>query len=297
MTPTRTALVRTVSHLRAHMSTWREKRETVALVPTMGALHEGHVSLIRLARAQADRVVASVFVNPRQFGAGEDFDSYPRNEAVDAQALQDAGCDVMYAPAPTEMYPPGFATTIDVAGVSEPLEGGSRPGHFAGVATVVSKLLLQCRPDMAIFGEKDWQQLQVIRRVVRDLDLQVDILGAPIARAPDGLALSSRNAYLDEAERRVAPRLHAVLRQAAASLADGLPVERIEAGGRAALERIGFRQVDYLEVRDPLTLEPCGPGPLARPARVLAAAWLGRTRLIDNLPADPPKPPAVAAEG
>lgn len=283
----RLAHVRTVSHLRAQIAAWREKRETVALVPTMGALHEGHVSLIRLARAQADRVVASVFVNPRQFGAGEDFESYPRTEQADAEALTGAGCDVMYAPSPADMYPRGFATVVDVAGVSEPLEGGSRPGHFAGVATVVSKLLLQARPDLAVFGEKDWQQLVVIRRVVRDLDLQVDILGAPIARAADGLALSSRNAYLDEGRRRVAPRLHAVLREAAAALAAGAPTARVEAGARRALERIGFDAVDYAEVRDPDTLEPLGTGPLERPGRLLAAARLGGVRLLDNLAVAP----------
>ncbi len=283
----RLAHVRTVSHLRAQISAWREKRETVALVPTMGALHDGHVSLVRLARAQADRVVASVFVNPRQFGAGEDFDRYPRPEQADADALTAAGCDVMYAPAPAEMYPPGFATTVDVGGVSEPLEGGSRPGHFAGVATVVAKLLLQARPDVAVFGEKDWQQLVVIRRVVRDLDLQVDVLGAPIARAADGLALSSRNAYLGEADRRLAPRLYAVLREAAAALAQGAPVARVETGARHALERMGFQAVDYAEVRAPDTLEPVGPGPLERPARLLAAARLGGVRLLDNLAVAP----------
>lgn len=283
----RLAHVRTVSHLRAQIAAWREKRETVALVPTMGALHEGHVSLIRLARAQADRVVASVFVNPRQFGAGEDFDSYPRTEQADAEALTSAGCDVMYAPSPAEMYPKGFATVVDVSGVSEPLEGGSRPGHFAGVATVVSKLLLQARPDLAVFGEKDWQQLVVIRRVVRDLDLQVDILGAPIARAPDGLALSSRNAYLDVERRRIAPRLHAVLKEAAAALAAGAPTSKVETGARHALEHVGFDAVDYAEVRDPDTLEPVGLGPLERPGRLLAAARLGAVRLLDNLPVAP----------
>ena len=288
MTPTRMATVRTVASLRAHSAAWRESRgATVALVPTMGALHAGHASLIKLARAQADRVIASIFVNPRQFGEGEDFERYPRAEADDARLLQEAGCDLLYAPTPEAMYPPGFATSIDVAGVAEPLEGGSRPGHFAGVATVVGKLLLQARPDIAIFGEKDWQQLQVVRRLVRDLDLQVDILGAPIARDADGLALSSRNAYLSEEERMLAPRLHLLLAQAAAALAKGAPVGRIEETGREALGKMGFRQVDYLEVRDGETLAPVGPGPLAKPARLLAAAWLGATRLIDNLAVAP----------
>ena len=280
----RLATARTVTSLRAHVSAWREVRgATVALVPTMGALHAGHVSLIKLAKAQADRVVASIFVNPRQFGEGEDFERYPRTEAADQELLQSAGCDLLYAPGPRDMYPDGFATTVDVAGVSEPLEGGSRPGHFAGVATVVAKLLLQARPDLAVFGEKDWQQLQVIRRLVRDLDLSVDVLGAPIARDADGLALSSRNAYLDEAERRVAPRLHLLMQQAAAALARGGAVDRVERTGRRALSEIGFTGIDYLEVRDPETLAPMGPGPLLRPARMLAAVWLGGTRLIDNL--------------
>lgn len=284
MTSTRMATAKTVSTLRAHVQAWREKQEVVALVPTMGALHAGHVSLVRLAKAQADRVVASVFVNPRQFGEGEDFDSYPRTEAEDARALQGAGCDLMFTPSVKEMYPTGFATTIDVGGrLAEPMEGASRPGHFAGVATVVGKLLLQSRPDMAVFGEKDWQQLAIVRRLVRDLDLQVDILGAPIARDADGLALSSRNSYLDEEERRMAPRLYAVLTEAASALVGGAPVSRVEGNARAALEQLGFRQVDYVEVRDPDTLVHPGPEPLKRPARLFAAAWLGGTRLIDNV--------------
>ena len=288
MNPTRMASARTVSALRAHVAAWREQRgATVALAPTMGALHAGHVSLIRLARAQADRVVASVFVNPRQFDEGADFDRYPRTEQADAQALEAAGCDLLYAPAPKDMYPPGFATTIDVAGPAEGLEGAARAGHFAGVATVVAKLLLQCRPDMAVFGEKDWQQLQVIRRLARDLDLPVDILGAPIARDADGLALSSRNAFLSEAERATAPRLHVLLQQAAAALARGGAVAKVEQTGREALERMGFAAVDYLAVRHPETLAPVDPGPLAAPARLLAAVRLGSVRLLDNLAVAP----------
>ncbi len=280
-------VVRSVARLRAHVSAWRERGETVALAPTMGALHAGHVSLVRLGKVQADRVVASVFVNPRQFGAGEDFEAYPRGEQADAERLTEARCDLMYAPTPDEMYPAGFATTVSVGGVSQGLCGGARPGHFDGVATVVSKLLIQAAPDIAIFGEKDYQQLQVIRRLARDLDLGVRILGAPIARAPDGLALSSRNAYLDEAQRAVAPRLHLVLREAVRALAEGAPVQRVEAGARAALLHAGFDRVDYVEVRGGKDLAPCGPGRLVAPARVLAAAHLGRTRLIDNLAAEP----------
>ena len=291
MTPTRMATARTVAALRAHVSAWREGRgATVALVPTMGALHAGHLSLVKLARAQADRVVVSIFVNPRQFDEAADLERYPRPEQADAQALQAAGCDLLYAPGGKDMYPLGFSTSIDVAGVSGPLEGGARAGHFAGVATVVAKLLLQARPDMAVFGEKDWQQLQVIRRLVRDLDLQVDVLGAPVARDADGLALSSRNAFLTEAERALAPRLHALLMQAAAALAKGAPVARVEATGRQALIDKGFAAVDYLEVREPETLAPVDPGPLTAPARLLAAARLGGVRLLDNLAVAPAKP-------
>ncbi len=281
------AAARTVAALRAHVRAWRERGESVALVPTMGALHEGHRSLVRLARTRADRVVASVFVNPRQFGPAEDFAAYPRQEQEDAEALAQEGCDLLYAPGPGDMYPPGFATTIGVGGVSEPLDGAARPGHFAGVATVVAKLLIQCAPDVAVFGEKDYQQLLVIRRLVRDLDLVVDVLGAPIARAPDGLALSSRNAYLAADERARAPAMHRALVEASAALGRGEAVETVEPAGREALAAAGFTDIDYFAVRDAETLEPAGPGPLARPARVLAAARLGRTRLIDNVAASP----------
>ena len=198
-------IVRTVADLRARVRAWRADGLRIGFTPTMGALHEGHLSLVRLARTRADRVVASVFVNPTQFGPNEDFDAYPRDEAGDAALLAGAGCDLLYAPSTVEMYPAGAATTVTVTGVSEPLDGQARPGHFAGVATVVAKLLNQCAPDIAVFGEKDYQQLQVIRRLVADLDLPVEIVGSPTARADDGLALSSRNAYLTPAERAVAP--------------------------------------------------------------------------------------------
>ena len=281
------AIVRTVASLRAPLSAWRARGAPVAGVPAMGALHDGHASLVRLGKLQADRVVASVFVNPRQFGAGEDFDAYPRGEQADAERLTQANCDLMYAPTAAEMYPRGFATTVSVGGVSQGLCGGARPGHFDGVATVVSKLLIQAAPDVAIFGEKDYQQLLVIRRLARDLDLPVRILGAPIARAPDGLALSSRNAYLSQAERAVAPRLHRVLQEAAQALAQGSPLRQVEPDAGAALLRAGFDSIDYLEVRRAEDLARLEPGPLSVPARILAAAYLGRTRLIDNLPVEP----------
>jgi len=276
-------IVRTVADLRAQVAAWRRDGLRVGFVPTMGALHEGHLSLVRLAGTRADRVVASVFVNPTQFGPNEDFDAYPRDEARDADLLAGAGCSLLFAPSVAEMYPPGASTTVTVAGVSEPLDGQARPGHFAGVATVVTKLLNQCAPDVAVFGEKDFQQLAVIRRLVRDLDLPVEIVGGPTARADDGLALSSRNAYLSEAERPVAARLNAVLRQVLARVRAGEPVEAAEQAAAAELLAAGFRKVDYVEARTPDTLERLGPGPASGPVRVLGAAHLGRTRLIDNM--------------
>ena len=278
------AIVRTVADLRAQVTAWKQAGERVALVPTMGALHDGHLSLITLAKTKADRVVASVFVNPTQFGPNEDFDSYPRDEARDAELLASAGCDLLFAPSVGEMYAPGFATTVSVTGVSEPLDGAARPGHFAGVATVVSKLLIQCGPDVAVFGEKDYQQLQVIKRVVADLNIPTEIVGAPTARLDDGLARSSRNAYLSEAEREVAGRLNVALADAVRRLRAGESVERVEAAGVAALERAGFQRIDYFEVRNAEDLSHPGAGPLTVPARVLAAAMIGKTRLIDNMP-------------
>jgi pantoate--beta-alanine ligase len=277
-------IVRTVADLRAQVRAWKATGQTVALVPTMGALHEGHLSLVALAKSRADRVIATVFVNPTQFGPNEDFDAYPRGEARDADLLTGAACDLLFAPSAAEMYPPGFSTAVTVKGVSEPLDGAARPAHFNGVATVVTKLILQAQADVAVFGEKDFQQLQVIRRLVRDLDIPVEIVGAPTARASDGLALSSRNAYLTAEQRDAAPGLHRALVQAAARLREGDTVEAVEAQARAALEAAGFARIDYVEARDPTDLSRLGPGPIAGEARLLAAAVLGRTRLIDNIP-------------
>jgi pantoate--beta-alanine ligase len=276
-------LTRTVADLRARVGAWRRDGRRVALAPTMGALHEGHLSLIALAKTRADKVVASVFVNPAQFGPGEDFDRYPRDLEGDARLLAGAGCDLLYAPDVAEVYTPGFSTTVTVTGVSEPLDGAARPGHFAGVATVVAKLLLQAGPDVAVFGEKDYQQLQVIRRLVRDLDIPVEIVGAPTSRLPDGLARSSRNAYLTDVEREIAGALNRILAEGARGLREGASVEQVEATGRAALERAGFGKVDYFEVRGAEDLARPGPNPLASPVRIFAAAFLGRTRLIDNI--------------
>lgn len=278
------SIVRTVENLRASVSAWRAEGLSVGFAPTMGALHDGHLSLIRLAKERCDRCVASVFVNPAQFGPDEDLDSYPRDEAGDAAKLSGAGCDLLYAPTPDVIYPDGFATTVTVSGVSEGLCGASRPGHFPGVATVVAKLLNQVRPDAAVFGEKDYQQLQVIKRMARDLDLDVEIVGAPTQREADGLALSSRNAYLDEDQRRVAGRLNVILRDAAETLAGGGRVDETVSQTLRALDDAGFDRIDYLEVRAAEGLAKQGPGPVDAPSRVFAAVFLGKTRLIDNIP-------------
>jgi pantoate--beta-alanine ligase len=275
---------RTVAELRVQVAAWRTAGERVALVPTMGGLHKGHLALVRRARDLAQRVVTSLFVNPTQFAPGEDFEAYPRDEARDAALLAAAGCDLLYAPTPAEMYPASFATTVTVGDVSAPLDGLSRPLHFAGVATVVSKLLNQCAPDIAVFGEKDYQQLLVIRRLARDLDMPVEIVGLPTVRAEDGLALSSRNAYLSLDERRIAARLNVVIKAAAAAVRGGEAVTTVEARAVAALTEAGFQAIDYLEVRDAEDLTRLGPGLAAPPARVFVAARLGRTRLIDNWP-------------
>ena len=283
MAQTQLPTSRTVADLRAQVRAWKAAGERVGLVPTMGALHEGHLSLIRRARQDAARVVASVFVNPTQFAPNEDFSAYPRDEAGDAALLASAGCDLLYAPAPSEVYPDGFSTTVTVAGVADCMEGIARPTHFAGVATVVAKLLIQAEPDVAVFGEKDYQQLQVIRRMARDLDLPVQVIGAPTLRARDGLALSSRNAYLTEGERATAGRLNGLLAEAAHALAAGAAVEPVEARAIAAIGDAGFGRLDYLETRGAEDLRRMGPGPVAGPARVLVAVWLGKTRLIDNM--------------
>ncbi|MBC8013954.1 MAG: pantoate--beta-alanine ligase [Methyloceanibacter sp.] len=277
--PIKTA--RTVSDLRAHRAKWRKAGERVALVPTMGALHEGHLSLVALAKSNADHVVASIFVNPTQFGPREDFKLYPRDEAGDLAKLANAGADLIFAPDVAEMYPEGFSTRVSVSDLTEDLCGAARPNHFEGVATVVAKLLMQCGPDIAVFGEKDYQQLLVIKRLVRDLNIPVEIVGAPIVREKDGLALSSRNAYLSPSERKTAPLLYQTISAVAADLAQGRGCDDAVVAARFKLDADGFR-VDYVAVRDPETLKPLS-GPVKK-ARVLAAAYLGKTRLIDNVP-------------
>ena len=269
--------------LRQQVRTWRAQGLRVGLVPTMGALHDGHLSLVQLAKSKADRVVVSIFVNPTQFAPHEDFDAYPRDEASDISLLATAGCDLVFSPSVEEMYRPGAATRVEVSGVSEPLDGLARPGHFAGVATVVTKLLNQCAPDVAVFGEKDFQQLQVIRRLVIDLDLPVEIIGAPIMRAADGLALSSRNAYLSPVERRIAPTLNLLLTDSAQRLRSGASIGEVEARATEQLIEAGFGRVDYFEVRASDSLARFVGIKVEGNARLLAAAHLGKTRLIDNI--------------
>jgi pantoate--beta-alanine ligase len=271
--------------LRAEIAKWRQAGEKIALVPTMGALHAGHLSLIDIAKQHAKRIVVSIFVNPTQFGPKEDFSRYPRDEAGDMAKLKEAGADLVYIPGIEEMYPQGFATRVSLPSLTEDLCGAARPNHFEGVATVVTKLLLQCAPDVAVFGEKDFQQLLVIRRMVTDLNIPVEIVAAPIVREKDGLALSSRNAYLSAVERKRAPVLHQVLEETAASLADGEGCDAATSAGRFKLEANGFR-VDYVAVRDPETLAALF-GPIKGPARVMGAVFLGTTRLIDNVPTAP----------
>lgn len=274
-------IVRTVAELRGKVAGWRAAGQRVGLVPTMGALHEGHLSLIRKSVGSCARTVVTLFVNPKQFGPNEDFAVYPRDEARDAGLITDQGADLLFAPEVGEVYPDGFATQVHVGGLGDILEGECRPGFFTGVATVVTKLLLQALPDEAFFGEKDYQQLQVIKRLVRDLDVPVQVSGVEIVREADGLALSSRNVYLSPAERAIAPVLHGTLAQVAEQVGRGEDPRAEAEWGRAQLERAGFTSVDYVTVRDAATLAEVADA--SRPARVLAAAWLGKTRLIDNV--------------
>lgn len=275
------ALRRAIADLRARTKI-NAAKNAIALVPTMGALHDGHLALIRLARRRAAHVVVSIFVNPAQFAPHEDFGSYPRTLAADLAALAGHGVDLVWAPAVETMYPGGFASTIVPEGPAlAGLEDAFRPHFFAGVATVVAKLLLQCAPDVAVFGEKDYQQLKVIARLARDLDLETRILGAPIVREPDGLALSSRNVYLSPPERRAAPVLYRVLKACAAAIAAGEPLGAVLDKGRGAIAAAGFK-LDYLEARHADTLAPIGAA-AERSVRLLVAARTGRTRLIDNV--------------
>ncbi|NGO52982.1 pantoate--beta-alanine ligase [Allomesorhizobium camelthorni] len=278
-------IVRTVAALREIVAAWRRSGASVAVVPTMGALHEGHLSLVRSALQTADRVIVTLFVNPRQFNNAADLAAYPRTENEDAAKLAPLGAHLLYVPDPEEMYPAGFATTVSVSGVSEGLCGAFRPGHFDGVATVVAKLFLQTGADLAFFGEKDFQQLHVVNRMVRDLDIPVTVVPCPTVREADGLALSSRNVRLSPAERSVAPKLASVLLETAERLANGSPVMPTLDEARVAILAAGYREVEYLELRAETDLQSLAG--LDRPARLVAAAWLGETRLIDNISTSP----------
>ena len=273
-------IIRELSELRTIVRKWQSNNRRTALVPTMGALHAGHVALVAAAKQQANRVVASIFVNPTQFAANEDLSSYPRREAEDAAMLEAAGCDVLWVPSVETMYPAGYATSISVGGVTETLEGAARPGHFDGVATVVAKLFGQTQPDLAFFGEKDFQQLAVIRKMVADLNMRIGIVGVPTVRDSDGLALSSRNTYLTAEERSAAHVLPDALQDAAAAIAKGRDVAKALEEVRARLTFAGFDPIDYVTLCDAETLRPVlqATGKL----RLLAAARLGRARLIDN---------------
>ena len=274
-------IVRTVAALRASLAALRADGGAVALVPTMGALHAGHLALVTEAKARAAHVVVSIFVNPTQFGPNEDFDAYPRREAADARLIEAAGVAILWAPTVDEMYAPGFATSISVSGITAGLDGAARPGHFDGVATVVAKLFAQVRPDYALFGEKDYQQLAVIRRMASDLDTGVEVIGVRTQRDDDGLALSSRNAYLSEDERQAARALPRALGEAAAAIAAGGDVAEALETARQRLAAAGFAPIDYVALCDAATLAPLDRAD--RPGRLLAAARIGRTRLIDNL--------------
>ncbi len=279
--------VRQIADLRAAIAGWRQAGDSVGLVPTMGALHEGHLALVRRAQTECKRVVATLFVNPAQFAPYEDLAAYPRDEAADQDKLTMLGVDLLFAPDVAEIYPAGFATTVSVAGLTEQLCGPHRPGHFAGVATIVTKLLLQALPDAAYFGEKDFQQLQAIRRLARDLDIPARIAGVPTVRDANGLALSSRNRYLSSSERASAVALPRMLETVARRLAKAPDeVEDAVARGREQLEQAGFARIDYIAVCDEETLQPVAR--ITAPSRVFAAAWLGRTRLIDNMPIGAP---------
>lgn len=280
MTEIAPAIVRTIADLRSLVASWRQQGLTVALVPTMGALHAGHVSLVEIARRHADRVVVSIFVNPTQFAPTEDFSKYPRTFESDLAKLTEVGADAAYAPTVDIMYPAGAAATVSLKGPAVAgLEDVSRPFHFAGVATIVAKLFIQCLPDVAIFGEKDFQQLAVIRRMAEDLDLPVEVIGAPTIREPDGLAMSSRNVYLSPEDRAAAPTLHRVMQDAATAFRAGGATESALAKAREQITAAGFA-LDYLELR---AADDLGPPRAGVPWRLLVAAKIGATRLIDNI--------------
>ncbi|TIO74106.1 pantoate--beta-alanine ligase [Mesorhizobium sp.] len=278
-------IVRSVAELRRRVAEWRRESLKIAVVPTMGALHDGHLSLVRAALERADRVIVTLFVNPKQFNSPADLAAYPRTEQDDAVKLAPLGAHLLYSPVAAEMYPDGFATAVSVSKVSEGLCGAFRPGHFEGVATVVTKLFLQTGADLAFFGEKDFQQLHVVRRIARDLDIPIEIVACPTVREADGLAMSSRNGRLTAEQRMAAPKLAEAVLQAAEQLAKGGPAAAVLAEATQAILNAGYQRVEYLELRAEEDLSPLGTG--EGPARLLAAAWLGSVRLIDNVSFQP----------
>lgn len=274
-------ILRTVAELRAQVAAWKAEGHSVGVVPTMGALHEGHLSLARAARRDCGRVITTIFVNPKQFNNPDDLMKYPRTEENDAILLATVGVDTVFAPAVDEVYPDGFVTNVSVGGVSAPLEGALRPGHFDGVATVVTKLFGMTQADRGYFGQKDWQQLQVVRQLVRDLNLKVEIVGCETVRDPDGLAMSSRNQRLTSQARAKAPALYAAMLAAARQFRDGVPLPDALGRARAAVLKEGFDRVEYIDLVDADRLGPITDA--TRPLRLLAAAWLDDVRLIDNI--------------
>jgi len=274
-------IVRTVTELRGRVGAWRKENQSIALIPTMGSLHAGHLSLMQLGREQCNKVIATIFVNPLQFSPSEDFETYPREENDDVRKLIDEDVDLLFAPDVKEMYQTGATTTINVGGLTDSLCAVSRPGFFDGVATVVTKLLLQALPDVAIFGEKDYQQLLVIKRLVTDLDIPVKIIGGPTIREIDGLALSSRNVYLDPKSRSIAPAIYNILNRYASAISKGNDVEKCLKLAKKDIQDAGFGKIDYLDLRNEQTLQRCTTK--EQPSRLFAAVWLGSTRLIDNI--------------
>lgn len=275
-------IARTVANLRAVVADWRAEGHRVAVVPTMGALHDGHLSLVTAARDSGARVIVTLFVNPRQFDRPEDLANYPRTEDRDRAILEPAGVDLLFAPGVEEVYPPGFATSVKVAGLTQGMCGDYRPGHFDGMATIVAKLFLMTGADRAFFGEKDWQQLQIVRRLASDLNIPIEVAGCPTVREPDGLAMSSRNERLSPADRAIAPALHRAMQAAAERLRTGEDAAPVLTDAAAQIVADGFDRVEYLDLRHPESLAPLGRAD--GPARLLAAAWLGPVRLIDNIP-------------
>lgn len=278
-------VLRTRADLNAAITALKRAGHRIGFVPTMGALHDGHISLVHMALANADRVVASIFVNPTQFAPGEDLDTYPRTEAADLAKLEAAGCHLVYMPDVSEMYPDGSLTNIRVEEMSDLLDGVYRPHFFYGVATVVARLFVHVTPDVAVFGEKDYQQLQIIRRMVRDLGFAIDVLGGPTVRDGDGLAQSSRNLYLNSDDRRIAGAMQAALHRASVRLSIGAALDDVLAEARGAIERAGFTKLDYVSAVNPASLKDLTPTKLQAgfEGRLLAAAWMGKTRLIDNV--------------